>query len=150
MQFERDLDTAFESLVTEQLLIAVREEYEYTVAINCRVNGKLACTVVVDGGWSKHSHRHSYNAKSGVEVIFGAHTKKLLFIGICNKYCYTCATAERNSVPVRNHSCFKNWSQSSCSMESDVIMEGFLRSEKMHGLQHMWMIGDGGSSVHHS
>ena len=78
IQFERDLGTAFESLVTEQLLIAGREEYEHAAATNCRVNGKLACTVVVDGGWSKRYHRHSYNAKSGVGVIFGAHTKKLL------------------------------------------------------------------------
>ena len=78
IQFERDLGTAFESLVTEQLLIAGREEYEHAAATNCRVNGKLARTVVVDGGWSKRYHRHSYNAKSGVGVIFGAHTKKLL------------------------------------------------------------------------
>lgn len=35
------------------------------------------------GGWSKRSHKHqySYNAKSGVVVILGAATKKLLFIG---------------------------------------------------------------------
>ena len=28
-----------------------------------------AITVVVDGGWSKRSHKHYYNAKSGVGVI---------------------------------------------------------------------------------
>ena len=40
-----------------------------------------AVTVVVDGGWSKRSHRHSYNAKSGVGIIMGKETGKLLHIG---------------------------------------------------------------------
>ena len=30
-----------------------------------------AITVIVDGGWSKRSHKHSYNAKSGEGVIIG-------------------------------------------------------------------------------
>ena len=29
----------------------------------------LAITVIVDGGWSKRAHKHSYNAKSGVGII---------------------------------------------------------------------------------
>ena len=33
--------------------------------------GIPAITVVVDGGWSKRSHKHSYNAKSGVGVGTG-------------------------------------------------------------------------------
>ena len=36
--------------------------------------------------WSKRSHKHSYNAKSGVALIIGKETRKLLFIGIRNKY----------------------------------------------------------------
>ena len=40
-------------------------------------------SVVVDGGWSKRTHKHSYNAKIGVAVIFGVHTKKLLFLRVC-------------------------------------------------------------------
>jgi len=32
-------------------------------------------------------------------------------------------------------------------MESNIIVEGFKSSEKMHGLRYMWMIGDGDSSV---
>ena len=41
--------------------------------------GVPAITVVVDGGWSKCTHKHSYN---GVGVIFGKHTGKLLYIGV--------------------------------------------------------------------
>ena len=148
IQFEKDLGIAFESLVTQELLAAGQEEYKHAIATNTTFEGVPACTVVVDGGWSKRSHKHSYNAKSGVGVIFGAQTKKLLFIGIHNKYCCTCAIANRKSIPVPPHHCFKNWSQSSCSMESDIIVEGFKRSEAMHGLRYMWMIGDGDSSVH--
>ena len=28
-----------------------------------------AIIVIVDGGWSKRSHRHSYNAKSGMGIL---------------------------------------------------------------------------------
>ena len=38
------------------------------------VNGYPAITVIVDGGWSKRSHKHSYNAKSGVAIIIGKQT----------------------------------------------------------------------------
>ena len=42
--------------------------------------GVPAITVIVDGGWSKHSHKHSYNANSGVAIIVGKATRKLLYI----------------------------------------------------------------------
>ena len=83
-------------------------------------------------------------------VIFGEYTKKLLFIGIRNKYCSICSIAQHKNSPVPSHKCYKNWNASSCSMESDIIVEGFRLSESTHGLRYMWMIGDGDSSVHHS
>ena len=49
--------------------------------------GVPAITIVVNGGWSKRCHKHSYNAKSGVAVIFGQRMKKLLVVGVLNKYC---------------------------------------------------------------
>ena len=58
---------------------------------------------VVDGGWGKQSHKHSCNAKSGVRVIFGAATKKLLFIGVRNKYCSVCAISDHNNLPHPSH-----------------------------------------------
>ena len=107
--------------------------------------------MVVDAGWSKRSHKHSYNANSGIGVIFGAATKALLFIGVQNKYCSVCAISSRNNVlPVPLHKCYRNWSSSSCiSMEADIILEGFRQSENMHGLRYLWLIGDGNSSVYH-
>ena len=38
----------------------------------------LVITVIVDGGWSKYCHKHSYNATSGVAIIIGLETGKIL------------------------------------------------------------------------
>ncbi|KAH8040496.1 hypothetical protein HPB51_011192 [Rhipicephalus microplus] len=46
-------------------------------------------TVVVDGGWSHRSHGHRYSANSGLAVIVGKRTQKLLYLGVRNKLCST-------------------------------------------------------------
>ena len=61
------LGAAFEQLVSDSLLAAGMEEKEQAIANGYYHKGVPAITVVVDGGWSKRSHKHSYNAKSGVE-----------------------------------------------------------------------------------
>ena len=71
--------------------------------------GVPAITVIVDGGWSKRSHKHSYNAKSGVAIIIGKETGKLLHIGVRNKFCHACA----RKIPKENHTCYRNWTASS-------------------------------------
>ena len=47
-----------------------QEEKTYANMKNSYHQGVPAITVVVDGGLSKRSHKHSYNANSGVAVIF--------------------------------------------------------------------------------
>ena len=37
------------------------------------------------GGWSKRSHKHSYNANSVVAIIIGKATGKLLYLEVRNK-----------------------------------------------------------------
>lgn len=103
VSIERSLGTAFEDIVTHELLSAGKEEREHAVKHNKFFEDVPACTVVVDGGWSKRSHKHSYNSKSGVGVIFGAYSKKLLYIGVHNKYCSTCSIAQRSSVIRTGH-----------------------------------------------
>lgn len=98
-----------------------------------------AITVIVDGGWSKRSHKHSYNANSGVAVIIGMETQNILFMGVRNKYCSTCARAEKKGGVVPNHHCFKNWIGSSSSMETDIIVEGFQKAESQHGVRYLEM-----------
>ncbi len=70
-------------------------------------HGVPAITVIVDAGWSKRSHRHSHNAKSGVGIIIGQASGKILHIGVRNKY----STAHTQGVPQEKHVCFKNWDE---------------------------------------
>ena len=126
---------------------AAEAERQHAVATNDYHQGVLAITVVVDGGWSKRSHKHSYNAKSGVAVIFGAHTKKLLFLGVRNKFCSICAVAKNKEQEPPKHRCYRNWAGSSVAMETDIVVEGFCQSEHSYGLRYMRVIGDGDSSV---
>ena len=144
------LGTLFEAIVSQQPLSVGKQERQSAVLNGCYHNGVSAITVMVDAGWSKRSHKHSYNAKSGVGVIFGAATKKLLFIGVIYKYCSVCAVSKHHNLPTASHLCFKNWSGSSCAIEADIILEGFWMSESIHGLRYLWFIGDGDSSVYNS
>ena len=146
---ERKLGGLFEEVVTSELLAAGEEEKRIAIEKGDHED-ILSITVIVDGGWSKRSHKHSYNANSGVGVIFGLATQRLLFIGVRNKYCSICSIADRKGECVREHNCIKNWAGSSTAMESDIIVEGFNLSESMHGLRYMQFIGDGDSSVHYN
>ena len=92
---ERKLGTVLEKAVTSELISAGLEEKRLAIARGEYHQGIPATTVVVDAGWSKRSHKHSNNANSGVGVIFGFFTKRLLFIGIHNKYSCTCSIATK-------------------------------------------------------
>ena len=68
-------------------------------------------------------------------------------MGIRNKFCSICTIAGNKGVSPKQHTCFKNWSGSSCSMETDILVSGFNAAEEMHGVHYMRVIGDGDSSV---
>ena len=142
INLEHSMGATSEAIVSTQLLTAGKMERQLAIAQGNYYNGVPAITVVDDAGWSKRSHKHSYNANSGVGVMFfGAVTKALLFIGVRNKkYCSICAINTRNNKPIPTHQCYCNWSGSSCSMEADIILEGFQLSEEMHSLRYLWLI----------
>ncbi|XP_022908270.2 uncharacterized protein [Onthophagus taurus] len=134
-----------ETVVSKQLKDAGEEE----VAIakgkgDVDDHGVALVSVVSDGAWSKRSYRTNYNAASGVGVIIGEATKKILHIGVRNRYCRICTEHFTNR---RTHKCFKNWSGPSTAMESDIFLEGFQHSVGVHGLKYIKLIGDGDSSV---
>ena len=85
IEIKRLLGSAFEAYLGELMLQAGMEEKETAIKNNEYYQNVPSITVIVDGGWSKSSHKHSYNANSGVRVIFGAVTKKLLYMGVKNK-----------------------------------------------------------------
>ena len=72
---------------------AAKEEKELALQKNELHEGVPAITVIVDGGWSSRSHKHSYNALGGVGIIIGERTKKVLHIGVRVKYCAICSRA---------------------------------------------------------
>ena len=138
------------SLLAYSMVEAGKEERQFAIENDEYFQGVPAITVIGDGGWSKRSHKHSYNAKSGVAVIIGHHTKKLLFLGVRNKYCSTCTVAENASKEPPHHQCYRNWNASSPAMESDILVEGFQQAEQTHGVCYMRLVGDGDSSVMNS
>ena len=127
----------------KNMLEAGKEETKLAEERGDYHHGVPAITIIVDGGWSKRSHKHSYNAKSSVAIIIGEKTSKILHIGVRNKYCSSCS----QGIPEEKHRCYKNWNDSSSEMETEVILDGFLKAEQTHGVQYLRFIGDGDSSV---
>ena len=73
------------------MIEAGQEEKRLAEERNDYHQGVPAITVIVGGGWSKCSHKHSYNAKSGVGVTISHATGKILYVGVRNKYCSACS-----------------------------------------------------------
>jgi len=147
-KLEHEIGKLWKEVLEDEMIQAGLEEKRLAEEEDDFFQGVPAISVICDGGWSKRSHKHSYNAMAGVGVIFGARTSKLLHIGIRNKLCYICSRAQTKNVVPPDHECFKNWDHSSQSMETDIILEGFLECEKKYGVRYMRMISDGDSSVY--
>lgn len=64
--------------------------------------------VIIDKGWSKYSHKLSYNAKSGVAI-----GNRSAFTCRCrHTYCSVCAHATKHNTELQQHDCYKNWDSS--------------------------------------
>ena len=141
---ERVIGEMWKQELLQSMAEAGREERQLAMERGEYHEGVPAITVVVDGGWSKRSHKHSYNANSGVGIILGHATGKLLYLGVRNKYCLACA----QGISRDKHRCFLNWSASSSEIETYILLEGFLEAERAHGVRYLKFIGDGDSSVY--
>ncbi len=130
-----------------EMLEAGMEERRLAEERNEYHEGIPAITVIIDGGWSKMAHKHSYNAPGGVGIVVGEETKKLLFIRVKVKTCYICTRAENEGKVPEPHECWKNWSQSSQAMEAAIFLEAFSECEAVHGVRYINVIGDGDSST---
>ena len=65
-------------------------------------------------------------------------------MGVRNKYCSICEKGDAK----KPHACYKNWTGASSSMETDILLQGFLEADKQHGVHYMNFIGNGDSSVY--
>ena len=147
MTTERKIGEWWRDLFGQSMISAGKEERDIAITNNSYHQGVPAVTVIVDGGWSKRTHKHSYNAKSGVAIIIGKATGKILHMGVRNKFCSICNQHPEQPPP---HTCFRNWNGSSAAMETDIIVEGFQKCEQQHGIRYTSFIGDGDSSVYSS
>ena len=91
---EDKIGSWWHEILKDEILKAGAEEKRIAIGQGMFHNDVLAITVVCDGGWSKQTQKHTYNASGGVGVIFGAATQKLLDIGVRNKYCSICQQAK--------------------------------------------------------
>ncbi len=73
---ERAVGEQWRKALENSMVNAGQEEKKLAIARGEFHEGVPAITVIVDGGWSKRSHKHSYNAKSRVAIIIGKETKK--------------------------------------------------------------------------
>lgn len=81
-------------------------------------------------------------------MIVGYDTKKVLHLGVINKYCSICTAFTKKGTSVPEHKYYKNWSGASSAMEADIIVEGFRQSMPLYGVKFATMIGDGDSNVY--
>nr|XP_022904792.1 uncharacterized protein LOC111416906 isoform X2 [Onthophagus taurus] len=147
-KIERQLETTWKDQLWLSMETAGKEERRLAEdSGDIDKDGTPWVQVYVDGGWSKRSYGHNYNAASGVAVIIGKRTGKVIFVGVRNKFCTVCCRAENKNVVVPKHVCFKNWTGSSSSMEADIVVEGFNQSIAMHGVKYLKFVADGDSSV---
>jgi hypothetical protein len=105
---ETEIGKWWHSILEKEMLAAGQEERRLAIERCNFLQEVPSISVITDGGWSKRTHKHSYNATGGVAIIIGAETKTLLHIGVRNKYCYICNTTE-SETEKKEHTCFKNW-----------------------------------------
>lgn len=88
---QNELVEAYNETTWSSMIQAGQEEKNLAIQNN-EVDqlGRPLITVVADGAWSKRSYKTNYSACSGVAAIIGYRTKKILYLGVKNKYCTWC------------------------------------------------------------
>lgn len=133
----------------EAMKVAAEEEKKHAVEINSvDKDGYALVPVVADGTWGKRSNKNNYNSLSGAAAIVGVHSRKVLYLGVKNKFCFVCTRHDGTGTAIPEHNCTKTHTGSSGSMEPAVILEGFKSSVEMYNIKYNILIGDGDSSTY--
>ncbi|XP_035205350.1 LOW QUALITY PROTEIN: uncharacterized protein LOC118180357 [Stegodyphus dumicola] len=145
---ERTTGKIIQGCAQETMCAAIEEEKRQAELRNDKDNDGYHCiTVIVDGGWCKRSYGHGYNASSGISVIIGMVTQKILFVGIRNKVCLICSAIEDGKMPNKVHLCWRNWNGPSTGMESSAIVEGLNYLQCVHKIRCTRLVGDGDANT---
>lgn len=135
------------AVARDQTELAMKEEIEYAKATGSVDSaGNALIVVTADGSWGKRSYGKGYSSLSGCAAIIGVHTKKVIYYGVKNKYCHTCALSYSKMCPPNYHECNINYSGPSSGMETEIIVEGFQYCDG-RGLRFSKIISDGDSSA---
>lgn len=131
------------------------------------VNGTPLIAGFVDGSYPKRSYRTHYDSLSGTACMIGnlnnmanlfvflvnfsftftgLHTKKIIWHGVKNKYCRTCALAKEGEP--KEHACNRNYVGPSTGIESQLLLEAFENSEKDFGVRYYKLVADGDSKTY--
>ncbi|GFQ67039.1 yqaJ domain-containing protein [Trichonephila clavata] len=145
---EKLTSEVMKSYAEEEMLKAILDEKQLAESRgDIDSDGYYCITLIVDGGWCKRSYGHGYNASSGVSVLIGMSTQKIVFIGVRNKVCLICCAVANGRMEKKDHLCWKNWKGPSTAMESDCIVEGLLYLETVHHIRCTRLVGDGDSNT---
>jgi hypothetical protein len=68
---ETDIGKLWHDVLLADMLAAGQEERRLAIERKDYHEEVPAITVITDGGWSKRTHKHSYNAAGGVAIIIG-------------------------------------------------------------------------------
>ena len=83
----------------ESIIPSGKEQRKITITDNSYHQIVPAVTVIVDAGWSTHSHKYSNNAKSRVAIIIGKATGKILHMGYAIKFAQFVINVPRHHFP---------------------------------------------------
>ena len=78
MAIEKRIGEWWWNLLQDSMTLAGAKEKALAMSRNQYHQGVPAITVILDGGWSKRTHEHSYNVKSGVGIIIGKETEDFI------------------------------------------------------------------------
>ncbi|KAK4876863.1 hypothetical protein RN001_009369 [Aquatica leii] len=110
----------WETVLQKQMLETGKEEARCAIEAGDFEDGIPFITVIIDGGWAKRSYGHGFSSLSGVAVIIGKKTGKLLYLGVRNKFCSVCCSNKTKQTNCKDiHVCYKNYTGSSTGMEQN-------------------------------
>jgi len=139
---------AAQQVVEESLNKAHVEEKEKLVqkGVQMDQHGNLVDEGITDAGWQKRSYNHNCNSLSGVGVLVGKETGKVMDFEVLTVNCKKCATAETIGKEVEPHNCTALWKGSAKSMEPEMAARMWSRSGH-YGIHFSTQVGDEDSAT---
>ncbi len=67
--FQKIDGNSWGKVLSDEIIKAGKEEKKLAIERQDYYQGYPAITVTIDGGWSKRTHKHTYNAKAGVAAV---------------------------------------------------------------------------------